>query len=256
MRDSALQPTLAAPAEATETVRLLGFPCAGGSASSFAGWTAELPSTVELRPVRLPGRLDRLHEPPFTSMAPLVETLADELEPTLTSPFAMFGHSMGALVAYELARELRRRGARRPAGLFVASCGAPHLPRRAPPLRALPDDRFISELRRLDGIPEELARSDELLELVLPALRADIVLCEEYAWAPEPPLDVPISVFGGASDPRVLADDLTAWHDHTEAAFVQRTVAGNHFFPWRSGEALVNAMADDLRGWTAEGRLS
>jgi medium-chain acyl-[acyl-carrier-protein] hydrolase len=236
----------------TAALDLVAFPCAGGTPALFAGWAERLPDGLNLRPVRLPGRLDRLREPPFTSMQPLAEALASELAPAVRAPFALFGHSMGALVAFELARELRRRGNDLLVALFVASCYAPHLPRGGPMLRDLPDDRFVAELRRLGAVAES-AGSEELLELTLPALRADIELCETYSCAREAPLDVPISAFVGDSDPRVGHDDLAAWTEQTHADFEMRVLPGDHFFSWDHQDEIVDAIATDLRTWMGFG---
>jgi medium-chain acyl-[acyl-carrier-protein] hydrolase len=213
----------------------------------FAGWSRLLPDGIDLWPVRLPGRQDRLREPPFTSMGPLVQALSYELAPAFVSPFVLMGHSMGALVAFELARELRRRGQRSPVALLLASCAAPDLSMGAPLLHKLPDERFVAELRRLGGIPEAVARSDELLELVLPALRADIALCETYEYAAEPPLEVPISTFVGSRDLRVSRAEMAAWRHHTDSDFVSRVLPGDHFFSRPAQSTLVNALAEDLR---------
>lgn len=243
-----------AVARYVDSLELIAFPSAGGGSSLFAGWADLLPDWVAVRPVRLPGRLDRLRERSFASMQPLVETLAAELAPALRGPFALFGHSMGALVAFELARKLRTRTEEKPVALFVASCGAPHLARRGPTLRHLPDDRFLAELRRLDGMPDHVEATDEMLELALPALRADISLCETYVCAREPPLPVRISAFVGSRDPLVKSGDVAAWRVHTSAGFELRVVPGGHFFSRRHTNVLIGAIASDLRaslgaGW-------
>jgi medium-chain acyl-[acyl-carrier-protein] hydrolase len=233
---------------AAGTVDLVAFPCAGGTPALFGEWGELLPDDVKLRPVRLAGRLDRFREPAFTRMEPLVDALANELAPRFEAPFSLFGHSMGSLVAFELARELRRRGNRQLVSLVVASCYAPQLRRRGPDLRDLPADRFVAALLRLNAIPE-LPENDELLDLTLPALRADIELCETYTCAPEAPLDVPISAFVGSRDPRVARDELEAWSAQTHAEFHMRVLPGDHFFSWRQHDALVDAIVADLRTW-------
>jgi medium-chain acyl-[acyl-carrier-protein] hydrolase len=236
-------------------LRLIAFPPAGASASVFRAWPDWLPPDIELWPVQLPGRQDRLREAPFTGVAPLVRSLAAELMLPPDERFALFGHSMGALVAFELARELRRRGGPRPSRLFVTSCRAPQLPRPQPLLGGLPDDALIYELRRLGGIPEEVVRDRELLDLIIPALRADVTLLERYVYAAEEPLAVPISAFGGWRDRSVNQADLSAWRAHTAAGFELRMLDGGHFLT-RSGERqLVGAIVDHLRHRHRGGQL-
>src|SRR5262249_6785221 len=148
-------------------------------------------------------------------MADLVRAAADALRALTDRPVVLFGHSMGALIAYELAREWRRRGIPGPQRLIVSGHAAPHRPARGRVLHALPDDEFRSELRRLNGTPEGVLENEELLQAFLPTLRADFALCETYTCTNEPPLDVPIVAVGGIGDPRANFDDLDAWRIHT-----------------------------------------
>ena len=212
--DDALNLASRARGGAATRVRLFCLPYAGGGASMFRDWPAALPRALDLRPVRLPGREDRLREPPHTSLPALVDEVAGAIGPLLDWRFALFGHSMGALVAFELAREVRRRGAA-PQWLFVAGCRAPH--RLAPSgLSGLPDARFVSALNlKYGGIPDAFLNAPELLEFFLPVVRADLSLVDSYCYQPEPPLDCPISGFGGIDDPNVGRDELRAWREHT-----------------------------------------
>ncbi len=222
--------------------RLFCFPYAGGGLPAFRGWAEGLP-TMEVWSAQLPGRGARIHEPPFTRMRPLVEWLAGEIVPLLDRPAAFFGHSLGALAAFELARELRRAGQPMPAHLFLSACGAPHRPAARPPIHALPEAEFLAEVRRLNGTPASLLENDELMRLLLPALRADFAARETYQHRPEPPLDCPCSVFGGSQDARVSRETLDAWREHTTAAFSLQMFPGDHFFAFTDARLVLEAIA-------------
>jgi medium-chain acyl-[acyl-carrier-protein] hydrolase len=215
---------------AAPRLRLFALPFAGGGASLFRLWPDELTSDVELCAIQLPGRETRFREPGFVRMRELIPHLAHAIEPLLDRPFAVFGHSMGALIALELVRELRRRGNRMPDALMVAGHAAPQLPRRGPALHALSDAEFRAELRRLGGTPAAVLENDELLEVFLPTLRADFALSETYECADEPALDVPVVVFGGTNDPRATREELDAWQSHTSGLFHVEMFDGDHFF--------------------------
>ncbi|MBO0795654.1 MAG: thioesterase, partial [Ktedonobacteraceae bacterium] len=193
-------------------LRLFCLPFAGGGATIFRGWAESLPPGVDVCPVYLPGRESRLREPLFTRLEPLVEALGRALVPFLDMRFAFFGHSMGALISFELARYLRRMHAPEPVHLFVAAHRGPQLPDRDAPMHSLPDAALVDALRRLGGTPQAVFEHEELLQIVLPILRADFELCETYVYAQEAPLDVPISVFGGEQDPMVSVQDLQGWY--------------------------------------------
>lgn len=227
-------------------LRLFCFPFAGGGASIYRGWGDALPAAVEVCPVQLPGRERRFREPLHTRMDTLVSELGAALRPLLDVPFALFGHSMGALVGFELARELRRQGGPRPVHLFVSGHRAPRLPEVNPPVYHLPDDRFLAELRRLNGTPRELLENEELMELLLPLLRADMGICESYGYTPEDPLDVPVSVLGGDEDPEVPVPDLAPWSEETSRECTLRTYPGDHFFIHGARESVLRDLRDDL----------
>ena len=180
--------------------------------------------------VQLPGRETRFRELAFVRLEELVREAATALAPLLDRPVALFGYSMGALAAFELAREWRRRGLPAPALLCAAAHAAPHRPPRGRALHALPDAEFRAELRRLEGTPTEILDNDELLQAFLPTLRADFAVCENYVCRDEPPLDVPIAVCGGWHDARAGFDDLNAWRIHTDREFSIRLFPGGHFF--------------------------
>jgi surfactin synthase thioesterase subunit len=218
--------------------RLFCFPYAGGGASIFRRWRTGLPPIIEVCPVQLPGREHRIHEPPFTGLAPLVEAIAAAIPPWLDLPYAVYGHSNGALIGFELIRELRRQGAPSPFHLFVSGARAPHLRNPDPPLYDLDDDRFITALRRLNGTPDALLQDPEMLRLMLPLLRADLKVGETYSYTPEAPLECPISAFGGREDAEVAAADIDAWRTETIAQFAASMLPGDHFF-LRTSETLL-----------------
>lgn len=181
-------------------------------------------------PVEVPGRGTRWREPAFRSMTALVDVLANELATSFERPYAFFGHSMGARIAFELARELRRRAAPAPAYLIVAGHRGPGVPRREPPMHTMPDAELVGVLRELGGTPPELLDNPEMLELALPILRADCELLETAEHRAEPPLATPILALGGARDPYVTAADLAAWERETSAKFSSLQLDGDHFF--------------------------
>lgn len=227
-------------------IRLFCFPYSGAAASVFYPWADILPSTIEVCPVQLPGHGTRLAEPLFQRLATLVAAAADGLQPYLDKPFAFFGHSMGALLSFELARHLRRNGKPGPVHLFVSGHGAPHLPDRNPPLHPLPEPEFVAKLRELNGTPEEILRHQELLQLLIPILRADFAVCETYVHPPEPPLACPISAYGGLGDAYVSREELAAWQEHTASRFSVRMFPGDHFYLNSAQLYLLQALAREI----------
>jgi medium-chain acyl-[acyl-carrier-protein] hydrolase len=229
-------------------LRLFCFPYAGSGASIFRTWSDGLPADVEVCPVQFPGRGTRLAETPFTQLSPLVQTLAQAMVPLLDKPFAFFGHSLGALVGFELARQLRRQSGVQPVRLFVSADRAPQIPRRDRPIHALPEGEFLEELRRLNGIPGKVLEEAELMQIMLPVLRADFAVYETYAYATEPPLNCPISTLGGLQDHRVSRGDLEAWRDQTSDSFSLRMFPGDHFFWNTTQPLLLQVLSQELRG--------
>ncbi|MDT3395983.1 alpha/beta fold hydrolase [Streptomyces sp. B1866] len=232
----------AAPAAA----RLLCLPYAGGGASAYRGWQAAAPRGLRVCPLEPPGRGRRLLEAPFTRLAPLVRSLTEDLAGVLDRPYALFGHSMGALIAFELARALRQRGLPPPVRLFVSGSAAPEVPRHRPGLRHATGAQIREELRSLGGTPPELLANDELMDLVLPALRADFSLLETYEYRVRPPLPVPITVFGGRSDPSVRLPQLYPWRGHGAAGTRLLMLPGDHFFLHTATAAVWREIRTDL----------
>jgi medium-chain acyl-[acyl-carrier-protein] hydrolase len=246
-RPGALGPWIVLPRpQPGARLRLFCFPYAGGGASVFRSWPDGLPGAVEVCAVQLPGREGRLAETPFSDAGPLTAALHRALRPHLDRPFAFFGHSNGAMMAFELARALRRSGGPMPVHLFASGRAAPHVPFAEPPIHALPEPEFLHEVRRLSGTPDELFEHPELVELLLPLLRADFALAETYGCTDEPPLDVPISAFGGVYDAEVPFESVAAWRDQTTGAFRQRMFPGGHFFLTNARDELLREVAAEL----------
>lgn len=221
-------------------LRLFCFPHAGVGGSIYRSWSDRLPGWIELSAVQLPGRESRFRERPFRNVDALVEAVKEGLAPFLDRPFAFFGHSMGAIVAYEVARVLEEGHGPRPGHLFVSGRRAPHLPPREPPMTHLPDEAFVAEVgRRYGGIPDPLLEQPDLLSIFLPALRADMEALEAYAYRPGASLTCPVTAYGGKADPWAGAPELEAWAASTTARFGMRLFEGGHFFLEAAGSKLV-----------------
>lgn len=228
-------------------VRLFCFPYAGGGASFYRPWIACLAPDVHVHPVQLPGRETRMREDSHDRLEPLVAALADALRPHLDRPFALFGHSMGALIAFELTRELVRRQAPAPVRLLVSGFRAPQLPRGAVTRHDLPEPALVAELGRLGGTPPEVLAHPELMELMLPLLRADFAVVETYAHREAPPLECPISAFGGVDDEDAGEAQMDAWRAQTRGAFALHMFPGGHFFLKDATDAVIALIARELQ---------
>ena len=222
------------------------FPHAGGGASTYRTWAATLPGDIEVCPVQPPGRESRLREPSYTRLAEMVPPLADALKPYMDMPFVFFGHSLGSLTAFELARELRRRSWTLPAHLFISGRCAPDLPPREEVIHALPEAEFIEKIRAMNGTPDEVLQHQELMKLLVPILRADFTTHETYEYKEEEPFDVGLSAFGGLSDHEVPREDLEGWKKQTRGRFRLRMLPGDHFFITGSKDLLLESVARDL----------
>jgi medium-chain acyl-[acyl-carrier-protein] hydrolase len=227
-------------------IRLYCFPFAGGAASVFRQWQPMVPAHVELRACQFPGRHDRMNEPAYTDATRLACQLADDLATEGDErPFAFFGHSMGGLIAFELARELLRRSARLPTVLAVSGRSAPQLAAHRTRLHLLPAEVLLDSLTAVGGMPREVRAVPELVELLLPTLRADLKLAETYRWTSDPsPLPCPIVVFGGAQDPLVESSGLGAWQDCSAEPVSVRIFPGDHFYLWPVGPELIRSMLE------------
>ncbi len=227
-------------------LRLFCFPYAGGRASIFRAWQANLPQAVEVFPVELPGRGMRFTERLHVHLAPLVREIASEMQPYMDRPFALFGHSMGALVSFELARELQRTYGLSPTQLFVSAHRAPHLPDTSLAMHTLPNRDLLERLQGLNGTPGELLQEPDLMKLTLPIVRADFSVCETYAYVPEAALSCPISAFGGWQDMMVTRDQLEAWREHTLGSFELHMIPGEHFFLHTAQSLVLQILSQEL----------
>jgi len=211
-------------------LRLYCFSYAGGSAGSYLPWQAALGREIELCAVQLPGRGGRLAEAPLASLRQLVGTLAAELRSHVDRPFAFFGHSLGALVAFELVRQLRMLGSALPRQLIVSGCEAPHRRQAARALHTLPDAELIEALRGYNGTPPEVLAHRELMALLLPAVRADFSMAETYSYQQQAPLALPLTVLAGRGDEYVDAERVEAWRHESSASCEVHWFQGDHFF--------------------------
>lgn len=236
---------LGGSATAEVECELLCLAHAGGSSLAYRDWGAWAPSWLGVRPVELPGRGRRLTEAPLRRMRVLAGALASVIERREDGPYALFGHSMGALVAFEVTQLLRARGCRGPRHLFVSAMAPPQSGRgRAGALHTAPDEVLVERLRTYNGTPPEVLANDELLALVLPTIRADFEVLETYL--PNlAPLDVPVTVFGGRDDPLVSPADLMGWRTVASMSGL-RVFTGGHFYLADQGRAVVDAIASTL----------
>lgn len=207
-------------------VRLFCFPHAGGNSSMFKDWGRHLPAYLKVHGVALPGRLGRFREPLLDRLERLVPLLVRELKALLSPPVALFGHSLGALIAFEFAREMRREGLPAPLHLFASSYPAPQLPRAGVLLHQLSDQLLLQKTSHL--LPREALADREWLRAILSILRADCALSETYRYVPEPPLDCPITALGGMWDVGVGRAELKMWREQTGADFNLHLFPGDH----------------------------
>lgn len=228
-------------------LRLFCFPYAGGAASIYRTWPQQLPADIEVCAVQLPGRENRIRERPYTDVIELMQALMPNLLPALDKPFALFGHSMGSLIAYELAQQLQQHG-QTPTHLFVSGRREPTLPEPETLLHTLPSDQaFLAELqRRYNNLPALLFTDAELQELFVPLLRADLTLVETYQYTERPALPCPLIALGGAADPRASQAELEAWQALTQADFELHRFPGGHFYLNEQGPTLLATLAGYL----------
>lgn len=226
-------------------LRLICIPHAGGNAWVFREWAALLPEWVELWAVQLPGHGHRLRERPIRDFPTLLEQLGVALAPVLEGAFALLGHSMGALLAWELARRCQRAG-QEPRALIVSGRNAPQLADAPERLADLDDREIIDRLRRLNCTPEAVLQSAELMELSLPVVRADFAVIESHVYQPGEPLNCRLTALGGLRDPQTDLLGLEAWGELGTGRFTLRQFPGDHFFIATHAAMVVRAIGADL----------
>jgi medium-chain acyl-[acyl-carrier-protein] hydrolase len=228
-------------------IRLFCFPYAGGTNIIFRTWGKALGPSIAVCTAHLPGRERRLTEKPYTSAQSLVEAAAEAITPHLDLPFALFGHSMGAVISFELARHLRRLNLPLPKHLFLSGRGAAQFGVMERLTYNLPVNEFAEELRRLNGTPREVLEHQELMELMIPLLRADFQVCQTYCYTEEPALDCPITAFGGLYDHEVTREMVGAWREQTSSSFRLLMMPGDHFFVNSAQERILDILAQELQ---------
>jgi medium-chain acyl-[acyl-carrier-protein] hydrolase len=187
-----------------------------------------------------------MRENPFTNLFELVAVAAPVLAPYMDCPFAFFGHSMGAMISFELARYLRKTGRKEPSHLFLSGCRAPQLAHTRAVTYDLPEPELVEDLRRLKGTPAEVLGHPELLQLMLPLLRADFAITQTYRYAEDAPLSCPLTIFGGLEDDEATRENLSPWREHTTGAFSLHMLPGDHFFLHTSQDLLFEVIGQEL----------
>jgi medium-chain acyl-[acyl-carrier-protein] hydrolase len=228
-------------------IRLVCFPCAGRGASLYRTWPGSLGSNVEVCAVQLPGRENRMDESPFTRFQDLVSVIAEALQPLLDREYAIFGHSLGALIGFEVARRIRENNGITPIHLFASAQHAPQIPDPMPPIAMLPDVEFLAAVQeRYDGIPQEILMEPEVLSLLLPMLRADFKILEDYSYHPDRPLACGITALGGLKDSMTGPEAMSAWGLQTQGIFRLRMFPGDHFFVQSAEKDVLDCLSSEL----------
>jgi len=227
-------------------LRLFCFPFAGGGGSFYRSWSQDLPAGVEVCPVQLPGRETRMRETAYTRIEPLISDVTNALLPWLDKPYCLFGHSMGSLVVFELARRLATAHNSSPEHVFVSGYNAPQLEYKSALRSDLPENEFMAQLARMEGTPKEVLESPELMQLLLPVMRADCAVCDFYTYSEQAALLCPISVYGGSEDHETPQQSLEAWREQTASAFNCQLFQGGHFFLQSARREFLAGLSNEL----------
>jgi medium-chain acyl-[acyl-carrier-protein] hydrolase len=231
-------------------LRLYCFAYAGGSAARFVSWQADLDPAIEVCAVQLPGRGSRFNEVPYTSMTALIEALGSVIagQEDRQQHFAFFGHSLGGLLAFELARYCQQHHLPLPTHLFVSGCAAPQHRLPAKGVHKLPDDELIDALKDYNGTPREILENSELMAMMLHVIRADFTLVENYTYRPGSPLSIPMTVLAGKRDSHVSTDQVQGWQKETTSICSIRWFDGDHFFINAERDAVLDCVKTQLAG--------
>ena len=235
---------------------LICLPYAGGGTLDFRTWPSLFPDQIQVSAIRLPGRETRMRERPLTSIRDMADLIIREHgEGLFSGPWAIYGHSMGSWMGFELARAARRKGLASPTHLFAASRWAPDAKNPNPPIHHLSDAAFIDAIQdRYQAIPQQLLDQPEILAMFLPALRADFTAIDTYPYVPGSPLDCEIFALRGAKDSVVTESHLDGWREHTTGTFRQASLPGGHFFLREDREPLCDLICGALLKWRANQR--
>ncbi|MCU7493865.1 MAG: thioesterase [Ignavibacteria bacterium] len=226
--------------------RLICFPYAGGSSHIFRRWHETLRPQVEVVAVELPGRGRRYTERLIHSLPELLKDLMNSILPYLDKPYCFFGHSMGALIAFEMTMALRKSYLPEPEHIFASAHPAPCVGKRGPFMHKLAENEFIGKLKSMNGMPDEVINNRDLMELMMPILRADFSVCETYSYRPGLKADCPITAFGGLADDGIALEELEAWAEVTNSSFELNLLPGDHFYITKSEEMLLKILSGKL----------
>ena len=222
------------------------FPYSGGTASHFRGWPNYFDEHVEVVGVEPPGRAWRRSEPAYTDAVKAAEAFCDAVASELQAPFVLYGHSVGALFAYEVAHTLRARNLPAPAGLFVSGRKPPHRTTNNIEFSALPDSQFLAAVAALGGVPEIVLRDRDLQQMVIGVMRADLTMAERRSYIERGPLETPLFVYTADTDPLVNLDEAPEWQQHSVASCVVRKYRGGHFFIQDTKSSFFADLAKDV----------
>ncbi len=230
--------------------RVFCFPYAGGNAQIYRSWSKVFPEFIEVMAVNLPGHGSRIMEPAISRLDPLVRSIAEAIYPYLKEKqFAFFGHSMGALVCFELSRHIFKEYNICPVHLFVSAHCAPQLPSRYAGQKdyMLPDNELLKKVKDLNGTPQWMLENEEIMQLAIPIMRADMEVCQTYNYVDELPLQVPITAFAGSQDECVSIDEIRSWKEQTNKNFRMEVISGDHFFIQSMGDLVSRSVAEELK---------
>jgi len=230
----------------TAKITLLCFPFAGGSSNSFRSWAGILPPSVELWAIELPGHGSRLSEPLVENIEDLIAPLSEGIVESFEKPFAIFGHSMGALLGFEVALYLQNQYQKIAEHVFLSGHGAPGTSRHEPEIHHLPKPEFIAKIKEYNGTPQEVLENEELMDLMFPILKADFKLCETYKHQNSDQLRTPITALGGIQDPSITRHDMEQWANFTSSSFNVRFFPGDHFYLLHQKINLLKAILTDI----------